>query len=316
MSIEPIAAFAAAHHGVITRRQAAELGVHSTAVSRLLRRDVLRLAGPGVLIVNGSPPTWQQHVYASTLHCREQGLSIGRASARLHRVDGLEHDPTVHVTFPRTCRPDIPGVLVSHTGDTYPAADRVVIDGIPCAGLARTICDLASFAPESLERAIDDFERRGYSLTWLAQTADRLQSRGRPGIALVGREIERRVVGPQVRGSWFEKLVELCLASPRLPGVERQHVIRNDAGKFLARVDLAVPSVRFAIEAHSRKHHTGPRAEVLDERRERKVVAEGWLVEYLGWSDVVQTPAAVCRHIESVAARRARDFGVPWPGPS
>jgi Transcriptional regulator, AbiEi antitoxin len=312
-SFHSIAAFAADHHGVVTRAQAATLGVGRMVVSRLVERGALVVFGPGVLIVAGSPRTWEQRLYAATMLCREQGLAVGASAARLHGVDGFERSEVVHVAFPRGRRPSVPGVVISDNGQTYPRADRHRINGIACAGLARTVCDLAVMGADVVERSTDHFLRSGYSLTWLARTAARLQTRGRKGLPLVTAEIERRMVEPGLRGSWFEKVAETCLASPRIPGLERQFVIRDGAGMFLARADLAVPLVKFAIEAHSRRFHFGRRQEVIDERRERLVVAEGWLVEYLGWFDVQQTPAAVCRYIERVVARRALDLGVDLP---
>ncbi len=302
--------FASAHHGAFDRVRAAELGFERMALRRLIDRGMLTEPAPGVFVIAGSPNTWRQRSYVSVLAGRSGALSIRSASARLHRVDGFERSEELWVAVNRGGRILLPDVHVSQTLATYPREDRWEIDGIPCAGLARTICDIAPLGTDVLERAMDDFQRRGHSLLWLQRTAARLRTNGRPGIAAVDAELARRRVDPALRGSWFEKLVEECLRSRRLPGLVRQHVIRDGAGRFLCSVDLAVPSVRFAIEAHSRKHHTGPGAELIDERRESLATAEGWLFEYLGWYHVTQTPQAVCRHFEKVVARRALDLGV------
>jgi hypothetical protein len=47
-----------------------------------------------------------------------------------------------------------------------------------------------------------------------------------------------------------------------------QHPIRNAAGVIVARPDVAFPSVQLGLEAHSRRYHTGPDAEPLDEQRD------------------------------------------------
>ncbi len=70
---------------------------------------------------------------------------------------------------------------------------------------------------------------------------------------------------------------------PRLPEVVPQYEILDASGRFVARVDLAIPSVRLGLEAHSRRFHFGPEAESLDEQRDVRVAACGWELLYLGW---------------------------------
>lgn len=310
----PLATFASSHHGVITRRQAEVIGVGRMSLARLVQRGVLDEFGPGgVLLVAGSPRTWLQRVRAATMLCNEQGIAIGPTAARLLGVDGFDEVELVHIALPGGRRVAMDGVISSDTCATYLRVDRLHVDGIACAGLARTVCDVASLGPTVVERSVDHFLRTGHSLTWLARTVDRLQARGRAGLPLVRVEIERRMIDPALRGSWFEQVVESCLSSPLIPGLQRQFVIRDTGGRFLARVDLAVPHVQFAIEAHSRAFHFGPQREAMDDAREARLVEEGWLVEYLGWHAVRQTPSAVRRHIERVVARRALDLGGARP---
>ena len=236
---------AAASHGVISRQQAAQLGLTRHSVSHLVERGVVTRAAPGVLVVRGSPATWEQRLLVATLSGGSDALAITESSARLHRVDGLEDIPDLRVAVAPGRRLALDGVHVSQTAHTYEACDVVTIDGIRCSGLARTLCDLAAARDARLlERAVDDYQRRGLSLGWLEWTAQRLKARGRPGIPLVLGEVDRRRVGGRVRDSWFEKLVEECIASPKIPPIERQLKIFSEAGAFIARVDLAVPAVR------------------------------------------------------------------------
>ena len=122
-------------------------------------------------------------------------------------------------------------------------------------------------------------------------------------------DLHRRRNGGTVRGSWFEQLVELCVASSRIPPVDRQYSVYDTTGRFIARPDLAIPSLKMAIEAHSRKHHTGPRIEAFDERRDNLLGEVGWHTSYVGWADK-SAPATVCRSIERMVATRARDLRV------
>ena len=90
-------------------------------------------------------------------------------------------------------------------------------------------------------------------------------------------------------------------------------MIRDDHGRFIARVDLAVPIVRLGVEAHSRQHHFGATAESYDERRDNLVAEQGWDLRYVGYAETTQTPAQVRRFIERLVARRAADLGIVLP---
>ena len=83
----------------------------------------------------------------------------------------------------------------------------------------------------------------------------------------------------------------------------------DGGGRLIGRLDLACPEVLLGVEAHSREFHFGQRAEALDQRRDNRFGAAGWYVSYVGWYDT-EDPAAVAAMIETVARRRAAQFGV------
>ncbi len=116
-----------------------------------------------------------------------------------------------------------------------------------------------------------------------------------------------------MRGSWFQKLVAECLDSPLIPGLVEEYEIRDEAGRFVARCDLAVPWVRLGIEAHSRRFHFGAAAEASDEDREHQLALAGWELRYVGWTAATRTPSDVRRMVEALVARRAADLGATWP---
>ena len=58
---------AASHHGVITRRQAADCGLRRHQIDRLLAMDVLSEPAAGVLVFRAAPRTWEQPLYAAVL---------------------------------------------------------------------------------------------------------------------------------------------------------------------------------------------------------------------------------------------------------
>jgi hypothetical protein len=116
---------------------------------------------PGVLRFIGAPETWEQQLIVSSLATREPGLAIGVSSARLHQLDGSADDVVLHVAVHRGTRHPSPDIQVSWTLGTYSPGDITTVAGIQCAGLARTLCDLAQHEPDRYLRAADDFQRRG-----------------------------------------------------------------------------------------------------------------------------------------------------------
>jgi very-short-patch-repair endonuclease len=249
-------------------------------------------------------PTWRQRVVGATLV--RSSIAIGVTAAALHGIDGVDSTAVV-VAVPRGGRNQLADqcVQVLHS---YSADDVVVVDGIRCSGLARTMCDLAWQAPHLLGRALDDFQRRRCSLEWLAHTVGRVELEHVHGCARLRRELERRQVGGVVTDSWFERLVERVLQQTGIGPIVRQFEVFDDRGEFVARVDLAVPHLRLAIEAHSRQFHTGPQRETFDQRRDNRLAAVGWETIYVGWEDA--SSATVAAQIRRIAERRAVDLGI------
>lgn len=261
-------------------------------------------------MVRGAPDTWKQRAYVAALAAGGRGLVIEGAAARLHGIDGFADHPELLVAGPRGGRLHLVDVTLTQLRHTYDdRLDVVVIDHIPCSSLARTVADIARYHPQRYEQAADDFQRRNLSLEWLAHTIERVPVRRGDGRALMLDDLDRRRNGGTVRGSWFEQMVELCVASPRIPPVVRQHSVFGPAGEFIARPDLAIPSLRIAIEAHSRQFHTGLSIEAFDERRDNRLTEVGWLTSYVGWADTA-APVTVCRSIERTVATRAFDLGL------
>jgi len=121
-------------------------------------------------------------------------------------------------------------------------------------------------------------------MRWVRTTAERLHRPGQRGTGVLLTLLDRIAAGDDVvPGSWFERLLELCLTDPTLPALVRQYEIRDARGRVVARPDLAVPELKLGIEAHSRRFHFGHGPESADEQRDLAAAALGWELVYLGW---------------------------------
>src|SRR5688500_2741460 len=89
---------AAASHGVVTRQQAAQLGLTRHSIDALVARGLLLKPAPGVLVVRGAPPTWEQTLRIATLSGGPSSLAVIESAARLHGVDGFERADIARVS--------------------------------------------------------------------------------------------------------------------------------------------------------------------------------------------------------------------------
>ena len=273
----PAGEFAASRHGAVTRSQAAENRLSSKVVRRLLRDRVLDEPVPGVLVVVGSPSTWQQQLYVATLASKRSGVGGTRAAAGLHVMDGYPAGP-IELIMPGHRHIDLPDLIVRRAA--VPEEDRVEVTDIACTGIARTLCDLGSIdPPEQVRIAFEWAWRAGHSLTWMEETATRLNDDRRRGPRLLLSLIAEARRRDRPTESALEVNVEDVIGS--FPGLVRQHVICTHNGDFVARVDFAIPDLKIAIEAHSRKHHFGVAATASDGEREFALQAEGWIVRFV-----------------------------------
>ena len=308
-----VAELAASQHGAFSRRQAATIGLSSRQIQSLLSAGFLDEPTTGVLTTRGSPPTWRQRVMIATLVA--PGYHAGfRAAAHLHHLDGFHQTQPIEVVGGASCR-RIRGLeVIQHWIESLPPAAVVVIDGIPCTGLARSVIDVCSVIDvETALRVVDDFERRGARLNWLRLTTERHHRPGQSGTRVVRDLLDRRQQGGRVPDSWFERLVERCISKSDLPPWVRQHEVRDGSGTVVGRLDLACPTLLLGVEAHSRSFHFSPKAESFDERRDNRLGSLGWYISYVGWYDT-EHPHRVASTIDAIARRRAALFGIrlPW----
>lgn len=99
-----------------------------------------------------------------------------------------------------------------------------------------------------------------------------------------------------------ETETRLLLTAAGLPEPIVQFVIR-DRGRFIARVDLAYPALKIAIEYEGDGHRTDRQQWRIDIRRQRELEARGWIVIRLTEADLADGGASllgVLRHAFSV----------------
>ncbi|ODU11263.1 MAG: hypothetical protein ABT15_23040 [Pseudonocardia sp. SCN 73-27] len=175
------------------------------------------------------------------------------------------------------------------------AEEVTVVDGCRVTTPLRTAWDIAR-----RERradgvvAIDSLARNsGLALDALVDMAFRL--RKRPGAALVRAATSR--ADPRAE-SPMETRMRLVLTDAGLPAPVSQYEL-VEAGRVVARFDLAYPDARLAIEYDGTAHD-----DVLDRRREVRTGALGWLTIRLVSADILQAPEETAASVREVLHRR------------
>jgi hypothetical protein len=274
---------ASRQHGAISLAQALDVGLTVDQIRSRVRTGRWRKGARGTFIVAGAPETWQQAVMVACLAGPPGTVASHLTAAALFGL--WKPPPRPHVTVPRQAN-GRSRVAVLHRACLEPE-DKAAIGVIPCTRPARTIVDCAALLGyEALCELVDDALCRPLILPDKLRRAMERASRapGRKGLANLERALKVWTPGPRP-GSQAEMRLVRRLQQWGFPLPERQWVIRDANGKFVAKVDLGWPEPQVGFEYQGERHHS-PRDEEHDARRKKRIEALGWEVEFVYKSDL------------------------------
>lgn len=256
---------------------------------------MLERVHPGVYRIAGVPPTWEQRVRGATLWA-----GAGSVASHTSAAAGLglcDRDDTVHVTTERRLHPLPPGITVHHRGP-LPPEDVTCLHGIPMTTMPRTIVDLAQIWPLGrLETALVRASRQRMSMARLEARARALRRPGEPGAARL------RLLLRGESESELSTIVRRILVSGGLPAPRREHKVMH-GGAVVARVDLAYPDKRIAIEADGWRWHRELDDFAHDRKRQNRLVLLGWLLLRFTWADADTRPSVIVATTRRALLRR------------
>jgi very-short-patch-repair endonuclease len=238
----------------------------------------------------------------------ELGAIVSHDSAAVLWGLELSHQAGQHVTVPRSRgRARHVGVVV-HRLDVD-KEEAQVRDGIAVTSPLRTVVDCAASLATNQAVVIADSALRaglvepGELRAAAARTTGRNAAKVRRVVALTD---------PQC-GSVLESLLRVLLVLAGLPPDETQFVIRDERGRFVARVDLAYLKVRLIVEADGFEFHRERRDYRADRRKANAYTRAGWWLLRFSWEDVVLQPDyvidAVRYQLSSTSQRRTMHNG-------
>ena len=124
-AVRAVAELAASQHGAFTRRQAAANKLLSWRGSRPpSATDGWSSVRPACSPVAGHPDTWEQRLIVATLAGGGHGVASHRSAARLHGLDGFDHDAHVEVTVDNRHRLRLPTRSRCHDSSRRPPRAR------------------------------------------------------------------------------------------------------------------------------------------------------------------------------------------------
>lgn len=265
--------------GVLTRDQ-----LRSSAWRRVLR---------GVYVDAAVAPHPEHRLRAVELLAPPAAVFAGRTAAWLLGVDtAWEVDDPVEVVVPTGTRwGPVAGVRIRHA--RLSAGDVVRIGRRRVTSAVRTAADIARSGPPAETVPLLDplLARTGVLVTdvWRAVGSGRGCADARDALT----RVDRRAESPQ------ESRLRLLLWVAGLRPVS-QHVVLDAQGRFVARVDLAFPEQRVAVEYDGLWHAEHGQFS-RDRRRLNALQAAGWRVLHVTAADL-HHPAALVAKVHALLA--------------
>lgn len=297
-----VAALAADQHGVFTRHQALALGMSEGGISWRVKSGRWRRLRPRVFAIAGSSNTWHQRLMAACLG--SGGLASHRAAAHLWNLPGFGAG-RIEIVVDRTQQVRPRGELVHRSVDLW-HIQPVARAAMPTTPIDRTVLDLGAVVhPDRYPAVVHRCVGEG-RVSW-RQLLDAVllhgPRRGRDGLGRL-RSVVDADLGSRPSESDLEQLLERVIVQAGLPRPARQVVVHDRAGRFVARVDLAYPAQRIAIEADGRAHHSDPADFERDRVRQNRLVLAGWTVLRFTWRDVLERSHAIEAEVRAALVRQ------------
>ena len=261
-----IARVALRQHGVFLRSDVLAVGMTDAQIEFRVRAGRWVRESPGLYRMAGVPVTWNQKALAACLAAGPGAMVSHRSAAVVWGVSGFRPG-SIEITVPdgRSVRSRL--ATVHRSASPGMPAKR---QGLPVTRPSRTILDLAGVVrSDLLEEGVDDVLCRR-----LCRLEELVTPAGRRGSAVL-REVLAAWNGDGLAEGVAEMRVVRALLAAGLPAPVRQYEIWVD-GVLIARVDLAYPPFRLAMELDGFRWHAGRGPFRSDRLRRNRIERVGW----------------------------------------
>lgn len=289
-------------YGLINRRQARAAGMTDNQIKHRLKAGLWHRVDRAVFQHASATICWRSELVR--VHLATGAIASHRSAGELW---GLVEDcgGLLELTSRSHHHMVRPGVVL-HESTQVDLFGVTRIDDVPCTGLLRTVLDLAAVVPRyELDHVVDAALRRS-ELDWpdLYRVLMRHSVQGRDGCGRLRALLDQRYGETAIPDSKWNRWVAELLEAQGLPFPEFEYTVTDLSG-FIARVDLAYPALRVAIELDSIRWHLNSEAFVGDRRKRNRLLAAGWQVLAFTWDDYRNRPNDLCRQVQTAIARAA-----------
>ena len=298
---QEIARIAGRQRGRIATRQLRALGLDHSSIAHRLARGRLHRVARGVYAV-GHLHASSEAAWATAILSLGPGTVLRRRSAGAHWGIRPSASALIEVGNPRRQRP-VAGLRIHH--GQLPADEVTLHDGIPITIVPRTILDLAAVLTASqLERTMAEADiRRLTAPLSLPDLLDRYP--GRRGAAKLRRILGRSdpgmtVIRSELEAAFLDFIAESGLSRPQLNR-------RIEARGHVFECDAVWPDAALIVELDGLAYHSGRRAAERDRRRDRALVAAGWTVVRVTWSQLESRRTSLTADLAELLGRHGED---------
>ena len=297
----------ARRHGVLATSHLRECGVGRSTTERLVRARVLRREHKSVYVLAAAPSTFEQRC-AIVCAAHPEGFLTSTTAGVLLPLRRMPPRTGIHLATRHGVHlPADLGVVHRQTTAMYEHHVHRRPDGISVARPPRLAFDLSiDLLPiDHLSVIHQLIEQRHTTLDELVAIADELCHPARRGSGRF-RESLARFGGGDAADSHPEVVLAEALRDRGVPVVHQARVVRVGRGKT-AKIDLAVPEVRWGVELDVHPEHRSIDGHSGDARRYRDLHIADWQVEPVSEGDMSDV-ATVADDLAALYRARQRQF--------
>lgn len=285
--------------GLITADQLAECGVSDRRRWNLVRSSTLLPVATNVYRFASHEVTFDQRCLAGCLAAGDGAVLSGPTCGRLYQLRKMPGDD-IHMLARATI--NVPGI-VGHRTNLLGPNDVTMRGPFRLLRPARLMCDLSAFLSDrDLDSVIEQALERGLvRLPVLRDVARPFLRSGRNGAARLSRVMTGRPGWDRPTESDLELRLMRAMADRGLAMTPQFRLVVG--ADQVVRLDLAEPSLRFAVEVDHATWHVGRASVRADKERDRTLMLIGWTVARVTDDDIDTRLGATVDQLLAIADR-------------
>jgi very-short-patch-repair endonuclease len=293
-----IATLAESQHGVVTRWQLLDLGLHPRAIDRRIAAGRLHVLHPGVYAVGDRALPALARLVAAVYASGRDAVASHRSAAALHGLRPYDGWPEV------TARPGTRKHRNIRITRALLQPDEItVVQRVRITSISRTLLDLGAIDGDLAVEAVRQAEYLGlFDLAEVSRLLERYPKRR--GTARLRKAIRGFAESDLRARSDMEIAFRALILDADLPEPEMNGTV--ELGELTIEADAVWRDAKLIVELDSRQAHTTRYAFETDRERDRAAALNGWVVIRVTWRQLTEEPRRLVRDIRRLLDGRRR----------